>query len=112
MIYQKVSLMIDLTQKILSLDLEAASELNHANAVSMEAKREADLHAEERMKEVQKLFEKQKNSEEKELVKSVRKNREIAIGNLQQKMKDFDNNVEIDELVEHLIVVAKDRICR
>ncbi len=103
--------MIDLTQKILSLDLEAALELNNANAVSMEAKREADLHAEQQMEEVQKLFEKQKNSEEKQLLKSVKKNREIAIDNLQKQMKAFDQNVEIDVLVERLVSVAKDRIC-
>jgi hypothetical protein len=112
MILQKVSFMIDLTQKILSLDLETALELNHANAVSMEAKREADLRAEQLMEEAQKLFEKQKNSETKQLAKSVKEDRERAIFNLQQKMETFDKDVEIDALVEHLVSVAKDRICR
>jgi len=104
--------MIDLTQKILSLDLETALELNNANAVSMEAKREADLRAEQQMEEAQQLFEKQKNSESNLLAKSVKEDRERAINNMQQKMEAFDKDVEIDELVEHLVSVAKDRICR
>ena len=102
--------MTDLTQKILSLDLETASELNHA--VSMEAKREADLYAEQRMEEAQQLFEKQKNSEAQQLAKSVKENRERALADLQKKMEAFDKDVEIDELVEYLVGVAKDRICR
>jgi vacuolar-type H+-ATPase subunit H len=104
--------MIDLTQKILSLDLEVASELNNANIVSMEAKREADLHAEQQIEEAKQLFEKQKNSEAKQLAKSVEDDRKRAIDNVQQKMETFDENVKIDELVEYLLTVAKDRICR
>ena len=104
--------MTDLTQKILSLDLETASELNHANAVSTVAKREADIHSEQRMEEVQQLFEKQKNSEAQQLAKSVKENRERALDDLQRKMEAFDKDVEIDESVEYLVGVAKDRICR
>lgn len=104
--------MIDLTQKILSLDLEAALELNNASAVNMEAKREADLRAEQLMKEAQQLFEKQKKSEAQQLAKSVKEDRKRAIDNLQQKMETFDKGVEIDTLVEHLVTVARDRICR
>ncbi|WP_415406170.1 hypothetical protein ACLHDG_10415 [Sulfurovum sp. CS9] len=104
--------MIDLTQKILSLDLETALELNNANAVSMEAKREADLRAEQCMAEAQHLFEKQKRSEAKQLAKSVKEDRKSAIDNLQQKMEAFDKGIEIDMLVEHLVTVARDRICR
>jgi hypothetical protein len=104
--------MIDLTQKILSLDMEVALELTNANAVSIEAKREADLRAEQQMEEVYQLFEKQKNSEAIQLVKSVEEERERAIDNLQKKMKTFDKKVEIDALVEDLLIMAKDRICR
>jgi len=104
--------MIDLTQKILSLDLEAALELNNANAVSMEAKREADLRAEQQMEKAKQLFEKQKNSEAKQLAKRVEDDKMRAIDNVQQKMETFDKNVKIDELVEYLLSVAKDRICR
>jgi uncharacterized FlaG/YvyC family protein len=104
--------MIDLTQKILSLDVEATLELNHANTVSMEAKREADLRAEQRMEEAKQLLEKQKNSEAEQLAKSVKEDHKRAIDNLQQKMEAFDKDVEIDALVEHLVSVAKGRICR
>lgn len=103
--------MTNFTQKILSLDLKAASELNHTNAVSIEAKREADLRAEQRMEEAQQLFEKQKNSEVQQLVKSIKEDHKRAISNMQQKMEAFDKDVEIDKLVEHLVSVAKDRIC-
>ena len=103
--------MTNLTQKMLSLDLKAASELNHANAVSIEAKREADFRAEQRMEESQQLFEKQKNSELQQLVKSIKEDHKSATINMQQKMEAFDKDVEIDTLVEHLVSVAKDRIC-
>ncbi len=103
--------MTDLTQKILSLDTEVTLELNTVNAVSVEVKREADLHAYQLMEEAKKLFEKQKNSEEKQLVKSVKEDREQAAGDLQKKMEAFDENTEINKLVEHLIMVVKDRIC-
>ncbi len=104
--------MIDLTQKILSLDKEFALELTNANTVNMEAKREADLHAEHQMEKAYQLFEKQKNSEAIQLVKNIKENRELAIENLQKKMKTFDKEVEIDALVEDLLTMAKDRICR
>ncbi len=104
--------MIDLTHKIFSLDLEAASEVNHANAVSMEAKREADLHAEQQMEKAQQLFEKQKKNETEQLAKSVKEDRKRALDNLQKKRETFDNDVEVDALVEHLVSVEKGRICR
>lgn len=104
--------MIDLTQKILSLDSESALEFNHANAVSIEAKREADLRAEQQMEEAQQLFEKQKNSESEQLAKRLKTDRKRAIDTLQKKMELFDKDIEIDSLVEHLVAVAKDRICR
>ena len=104
--------MTDLTQKILSLDLEIASQLNHVNTVSMEAKREADLHAEHQMEEAQQLFEKEKNSDLQELVKSLKANHERAIDTMHQKMEAFDKDLEIDELLEYLLAVAKDRVCR
>ena len=104
--------MTDLTQKILSLDVEAASELNHANAVSMKVKREADLRAEQQMEEVHQLFEKQKHREATELAKNIKEDRERAINNLKKNMENFDKEVEIDILVEHLVTVVKDRICR
>ncbi len=104
--------MTDLTQKILSLDLKAALELNNAYAVSMEAKREADLHTEQRMEETQKLFKKQKDNEAKDLAKSLKEYQQKTLDNLQKKMENFDKNVEIDNSLEHLLALAKDRICR
>ena len=103
--------MTDLTQKILSLDTEVTLELNTVNAVSVEVKREADLHAYQLMEEAKQLFEKQKINDEKQLVKSVKEDREQATGDLQKKMEAFDENTEINTLVEHLIMVVKDRIC-
>ncbi len=104
--------MIDLTQKILSLDSEAALNLTNANAASMEVKREADLRAEQLLKDTQQLFEKQKNSEAEQLAKNVKEDRERVLADLQKKMEAFDKDVEIDELVEYLVGMAKDRICR
>ncbi len=104
--------MIDLTQKILSLDSEAALNLTNANAASIEVKREADLRAEQLLKDTQQLFEKQKNSEAEQLAKNVKEDRERVLADLQKKMEAFDKDVEIDELVEYLVGMAKDRICR
>ena len=103
--------MIDLTQKILSLDLEITLELNNANVLSIEAKREADQRTKERMKEAQQLFEKQKSTEVKQLEKSLREDRKKEIDNLQKKMEAFDKWIEIDALVDQLVLIAKDRIC-
>jgi len=81
-------------------------------AASMEVKREADLRAEQLLKDTQQLFEKQKNSEAEQLAKNVKEDRERVLADLQKKMEAFDKDVEIDELVEYLVGMAKDRICR
>ena len=104
--------MTDLTQKILSLDLEVASALKDANAASIEAKKEADMHVDQQWEEVQKDFKEQKNREEKVLLKMREEERRSARDQLDQKKKTFDENVKIDALVEDLIEVAKERICR
>ena len=104
--------MTDMTQKILSLDLEAASVLKDANAASMEAKKEADIYADQQWEEVQKDFRKQKDREKKALLKMLEEERKSAREQLDKKKKTFDENVKIDVLVEDLIEVAKERICR
>jgi len=104
--------MTDLTQKILSLDLEVASALKDANAASIEAKKEADMHVDLQWEEVQKDFKEQKNREEKVLLQMREEERKSARDQLDQKKKTFDENVKIDALVEDLIEVVKERICR
>jgi phosphoenolpyruvate-protein kinase (PTS system EI component) len=103
--------MTDLTEKILSLDLETVLELNNANAVSIETKKEADLHAEQRMEEVQQEFEKEKESEAVQRAKDVKEDRKRVLDNLQKKMKTFDEEMKIDILVKDLVSIARDRIC-
>ena len=103
--------MTDMTQKIISLDLESALALNKALAASMEEKKEADLRVEKLWEEAESDFKKHKNHETEILEKSMIQNRDDMINAVHRKMEMFDKNVNIDVMVEDLLLVARDRIC-
>lgn len=104
--------MIDLTQKLLELDKESVKALHAAEAAGMRGKKEADLRFEQKMEEARQLFEKQKDDDLEQLSKMLDGEREKAAEALHKKMAFFRENVNIDQLVEHLVKEAKDRICR
>jgi hypothetical protein len=103
--------MQDLTEKILSLDLEAASALKDAKAASVDAKMSADKHADQKMENAQQLFEEAKKSEAKVLSDRLEEEKKRARVSLDQKIKDFDERVKVDAVVEYLVNVAKERVC-
>ncbi len=103
--------MTDLTGKILSLDLESASTLKDVKAVSVEVKKNADKHADQKIEESQKAFEKEKKSKAKVLEESFEEEKKRARSKLDKKIRAFDEHVKIDRVVEYLINVAKDKVC-
>ena len=103
--------MEDLTEKILSLDLEAALVLKDAKVASIDAKMSADKHADQKMEKVQQLFKEVKKSEAKVLESSHEEEKKRARISLDQKVKEFDERVNVDAGVEYLINVAKEQIC-
>jgi len=103
--------MEDLTEKILLLDLEAALVLKDAKLASVEAKKNADKYAEQKMEEAQKFFEEEKKSEEQVLESRLEEEKKCARVSLDQKIKDFDERVKVDAGVEYLVNVAKERTC-
>ena len=104
--------MTDLTEKILSLDLQSASALQDAKVLSVEAKKNADKYKDHEMKEVQKLFGEEKKSDAKALAESFEEEKKHARSKLNKKIRAFDEHVNIDSVVEYLINVAKEKICR
>jgi len=103
--------MVDLTEKLLELDRESVKVLHAAEAAAMKAKQEADLHSEKKMEEVQEQFEREKERNLRQLSEMLAEERKKAIDTLQRKQTAFQENVDIEQLVEHLAAVAKDRIC-
>jgi regulator of protease activity HflC (stomatin/prohibitin superfamily) len=103
--------MTDLTEKILSLDLQSALALQDAKALSAAAKKKADKDKDHKIKEVQKLFEEDKKSETKLHAKRFEEERKKARLNLDQKMKTFDEGLNIDAVIDELVKVTKEGIC-
>lgn len=104
--------MIDLTEKILTLDFKTVDILNNINILNMEAKHSADRDADQKVEESQQAFEEEKKSESKALKESIEEEKESARSRLDKKMRAFDARVKIDSVVEDLIKVAKEKICR
>ena len=104
--------MIDVTEKILTLDLEVESILSNINVVSMDAKHSADKKADQQIEVSQQAFEKEKKSKVKVLEASFEEEKKSARSRLDKKMRAFDERVKIDAVVEDLIKVAKEKICR
>lgn len=103
--------MKDLTEKILSLDLKAASALKDAKAASIDAKMRSEKHADQKMAEAQQVFEEARKSESKVLSKKLDVEKKRARVILDQKIKDFDERIKVDAVVEYLVKVAKDQVC-
>lgn len=103
--------MTDLTEKILSLDSQSTSALQDAELVSAAAKKNVDKDSDHKMKEVQKLFEEEKKRESKVLSKSFEEERKRARSDLDQKMKTFDEGLNIDAVIDELVKVTKEGIC-
>ena len=103
--------MTDLTEKIFSLDLQSSSVLREAKVLSESAKKNADKDKDHKIKEVQKLFEEEKKNETRVLAESFEKERKKARSNLDQKMKTFDEGLNIDVVVDEFLKVTKERIC-
>lgn len=103
--------MQNLTEKIFSLDKEATLAIKDAKLADEEAKKSADMYAEKKLKEVQQLFEKEKENEVKALEKSLEEEKKHARVSLVKKTKSFDEQLNIDAVVDDLVSMVKGQIC-
>ena len=103
--------MTELTQKLLRLDSQTDEELEASKELAQEVMIKADIRAKEMMSEAQILFEKQKENDLEILSKNLEKKRFLAMEVLKKNMQDFDEHFDISELVERLILVAKEKVC-
>jgi len=104
-------IMTKLTQKILKLDSQIYTELKTSNELAHEAMMKADTHAIKIMSDAQQLFNEQKEKKLDILSKELDKKRIVSEKTLKKNMQYFDENFDIDELVERLILVAKEKVC-
>jgi hypothetical protein len=102
---------MDLTEAILTLDKESESELENANVLNLKGKQEINIYAQNLKEETLESFENQKTQDSSELTKKLEQERQKAITELRRKMKDYDEKVDIDKLAEHLLSLAKERVC-
>ena len=103
--------MVELTQKILSLDAEVSAELKQADTSSLHVIKKADLQSQHLIEEEQQLFEKQKERDAAALNKKLEVQRREATAVLEQKMKVYDSSLDVEVLVEQLFLEAKGRVC-
>ena len=103
--------MIELTQKILTLDSESETVLKKADARALDVMKEADLHAGRLIEEEQQLFEKQKEYDAVLLEEKLEVQRRQAVIVLEQKMKAYESSFDVEALIEHLLSAAKDKVC-
>ncbi len=103
--------MIELTQKILTLDSESETALKKADARTLDVMKEADLHAGRLIEEEQQLFEKQKERDVAAQDEKLEVQRRQATAALKQKMKAYESSLDVEALIEHLLSAAKDRVC-
>mgnify|MGYP002067631489 CR=1 FL=1 len=104
-------LKMDLTEAILTLDKESESELENANVLNLKGKQEIYIYAQNLKEETIESFENQKTQDSSELTTKLEQERQKAITELRRKMKDYDEEVDIDKLAEHLLSLAKERVC-
>jgi hypothetical protein len=103
--------MIELTQKILTLDSESETAIKKADAAALEVMKEADLHAGRLIEEEQQLFEKQKERDVAAQDEKLDVQRRQATAALKQKMEAYERSFDVETLIEHLLSAAKDRVC-
>ena len=103
--------MIELTQKILTLDTKSETVLKKADARALDVMKEADLRASRLIEEEQQLFEKQKERDVAAVDEKLELQRRQAVIVLEQKMKAYESSFDVEALIEHLLSAAKDRVC-
>ena len=103
--------MIELTQKILTLDADVAAELKEADTSALHVIKKADLRAQHLIEEEQQLFEQQKERDAAALNEKLEVQRREATAVLEQKMEAYKSSLDVEVLVEKLLLEAKGRVC-
>ena len=102
---------MNLTKALLTLDKESRSELKNENSADLNEKQNANNFIQKLKDETIALFENEKIEESTQLDLLLEQERVEAIDDLRQKMRKYNENVDIDALAEHLYQVAKERVC-
>lgn len=103
--------MTELTQKLLVLDSQTNKELELSKELAQKVMIKADSHAKKMMSEAKEVFNKQKENDIEILSNNLEKKRLLSIEILKKNKQKFDEHFDIDELVKHLILVAKEKVC-
>lgn len=103
--------MTELTQKLLLLDTQTYTELSKANHSAQKVMLEADILANEMIDEVKQHMKKQKERDLNSLFKKVEEQKKIETEALLKQMKDFDEDIKFDNLIEDLMSIAKKNLC-
>lgn len=103
--------MSELTQKILSLDVEVTTKLKEADTASLHVIKKADLQAKYLIEKEQHLFELQKERDTAALDEKLELKRQQSLQALEQKMNAYNRSFDIDVLVKQLLSEAKERVC-
>lgn len=103
---------MNLTHKILLLDADASNALKDAETLVLRQKQETDTHFAQLKEEQEQSFENQKREEAAALTKKLKTDHQQAIAELENRMKVFNKKMTVDKLVEQLLSVARDRVCR
>ena len=103
--------MTKLTHKILKLDSHTYKELKTSNELAHEVMMEEDIRTRKMMDEAQHLFNELKEKKLDILSKNLDKKRIVSEKTLKKNMQYIDENFDISELVERLILVAKEKAC-
>jgi hypothetical protein len=103
--------MSELTQKILSLDVEVTTKLKEADTASLHVIKKADLQAKHLIEKEQHLFELQKERDTAALEEKLELKRQQSLQALEQKMNAYNRSFDVDVLVKQLLSEAKERVC-
>ncbi len=103
--------MIELTQKILSLDAEVTTERKEADTAALHVIKKADLQAKHHIEKEQQLFETQKEHDRALLDEKLKLQRQESVVTLKQKMKAYESSFDVEAVAEQLLSMAKEKVC-
>ena len=102
---------MDLTDAILALDKELERDLKNANTSNLNEKEKIDNYVQKLRKETIDLFDNQKVMESSALDKKFEKDQLESEIELKEKMRLFDEEVDINKKAENLLALVRERVC-
>ena len=106
-----ISIMTELTQKLLLLDTQTDTELLKAQSTAQKIMSEADSLEKEMKDEAKQRIKYQKKNDLNTLDKNIEEKKGIELKALHKQMEKFDNEITFDDIIEDLISIAKNNLC-